>query len=179
MADGGYDPDETGTLDPNNDDDTTPLTTHKDEGGIEMKRRIPGFKHLPPRTSTSTSRQKGESSFIESTPSGKIHTSMREQQMEEIERRVKDKLPDVDMSKFKSKMDEFGQIHIKLFASNSKDYLLIDMNDDLVNLRKIRKGSQTLNAALGMTVKEKADKKIAEETAVKEKAEGKIKELAE
>ena len=37
MAEGGYDPDDTGTFDPNEgDDESTPLFPHRDEGGIEI-----------------------------------------------------------------------------------------------------------------------------------------------
>ena len=184
MASGGTDIDPDGTFPGGEGDtsDTTPLNPHRSEEEIGLKtRKPPGFQKIPPpKTSTSTShRHTDETSFIEGTPSGKFYTSIREQQMEEIEGRVKEKFPDVDMSKFQSRMDEYGRVFIKLFASNSKDYLLIDMNGDLADLKKIRKGSQTLNAALGMTVEEKANETIARETARKEKAEAKIRELEE
>ena len=40
MAEGGYDPDETGTFDPNDDDDDrTPLTTRHRGDEMEMKHR--------------------------------------------------------------------------------------------------------------------------------------------
>ena len=183
MAEGGYDPGETtNPFDPHggddDDGDTTPLFPHEEGEGIGMKhRRMPDFSH-PPRTSTSASGHH-ETSFMPDTPSGKVYVSAREQEMDEIEEKVKAKLPNVKFRSFKSRMDEYGRVFIKLFASNSKEYLLIDMNGEIGDLRKIRNGSKTLKAALGMTVEEIANENIAKETAVKEKAEARVKELEE
>ena len=181
MAEGGYDPETTNPFNPHgdDDDDTTPLVPHDKGGGTEMKHRAP-FSKYPPRTKTSTnSSGEHETSFMPDTPSGKVYVSEREQEMEEIERKVKAKLPHAHLGQFKTKMDSFGQVWISLFRSGAKEHLLIDMNDELGNLKKIRNASKTLKDALGMTVEEIANENIAKETAVKEKAEARVKELKE
>ena len=193
MAEGGYDPETTNPFDPHggDDDDTTPLFHHKDDdddtslfhhrdekGGTEMKHRAPFRRHPPgysPKSSTSTS-GKHETSFID-TPSGKVYVSVREQEMEKIEGKIKERFPNANWRLFKTRMDEYGRVFIKLLASNSKEYLLIDMNGEMGNLKKIRNASKTLKNALGMTVEEVVNSKIAEETEVKEKAEARVKEL--
>ena len=181
MAEGGYEPETTNPFDPHGDDndDTTPLVPHRDEGeGIGMKHRE-FSKFPPPKTKTSTSTSgEHETSFMPDTPSGKVYVYHREHEMGEIEEKIKERFPNANCGSFKMRMDEYGRVFIKLFASNSKEYLLIDMNGELGNLKKIRV-TKTLKNALGMTVEETANSKIAKETAVKEKAEARVKELGE
>ena len=180
MAEGGYDPETTNPFDSHggDDDDTTPLVPHDKGEGIEMKHAFSKFP--PPRTKTSTSTSGNhETSFMPDTPSGKVYVNAHEQEMEEIERKVKAKLPHAHLGQFRTKMDSFGQLWISLFHSGAKEHLLIDMNDELGNLKKIRNVSKTLKDALGMTVEEIANENIAKETAVKEKSEVRVKELRE
>ena len=180
MAEGGYDPETTNPFDPHggDDDDTTPLVPHDKGEGIGMKHRFSKFPPSRTKTSTSTNGDH-ETSFMPDTPSGKVYVSAREQEMEEIERKVKAKLPHAHLGQFKTKMDSFGQVWISLFRSGAKEHLLIDMNDELGNLKKIRNASKTLKDALGMTVEEIANENIAEETVVKEKSEERLRELRE
>ena len=182
MAEAG-DPETTNPFDPHggdDDDDTTPLVPRDKGGGIGMKHRFPAFSKYPPgypKTSTSTSGDH-ETSFMPDTPSGKIYVNVREQKMEEIERKVKAILPNARLGHFISRIDDYGQVYIKLFASNSKEYLLINMNGEIGDLKNIRKVGK-LKAALGMTVEETANENIAKETEVKEKANVRVKELQE
>ena len=181
MAEGGYDPETTNPFDTHgddHDDDKTPLIKKEKEIGMKERRpprRPPGYDTQHSSTSTSGEH---ETTFID-TPSGKVYVSAREQEMKEIERKVKEKLPNANLGQFRSRMDGFGQVFISLFRSGAKEHLLIDMNDELGNLKKIRNASKTLKDALGMTVEEIANENIAEETALKEKAEARVKELRE
>ena len=187
MAEGGHDPETTNPFDPHggDDDDKIPLIPHDKGEGIGMKHRLPKLPNdgHPPgydthHTSTSTSGDH-ETSFMPDTPSGKVYVDAREQEMEEIEKKIKEKLPHANLGKFKSRMDSFGQVWISLFRSGAKEHLLIDINGEIGNLKKIRNASKTIKDALGMTVEEIANENIAKETVVKEKAESRVKELEE
>ena len=108
MAEGGYDPDETGTFDPNEGaDDTTPLIPHHQDE-MEMK-----DKTSTPTTSTSKHRTQ-TTSFMDETPSGKIYMERGEQQKDEIDRKTKRIFPNANMKSYLSKIDEEGQVWIKI-----------------------------------------------------------------
>ena len=181
MAEGGYEPETTNPFDPHGDDndDTTPLVPHRDEGeGIGMKHRE-FSKFPPPKTKTSTSTSgEHETSFMPDTPSGKfVYTSMREQEKAEIESRIKRTLPNAKMSKFLSRIDEYDRVVVRLPRQGGKEYILIDSDGELVIDTK--KLPTTLRDFLGKSVTEIANENIVKETAVKEKAEARVKELQE
>ena len=180
MAEGGYDPETTNPFDPHgDDDDTTPLVPHREEGeGTEMKHRTP-FSKYPPRTKTSTSTSgEHETSFMPDTPSGKfVYTSMREQEKAEIESRIKRTLPNAKMTRFLSRIDEYDRVVVKLPRQGGKEYILIGSDGALVIDTK--KLPTTLRDFLGKSVTEIANENIAKETGIKEKAEERVKELQE
>ena len=75
MAEGGYDPDETGTFDPNEgaDETTSLIPHHRDGDEIEMTDMT-----STPSTSTSKHRTQ-ETSFMGETPSGVMQTKEESQ----------------------------------------------------------------------------------------------------
>ena len=176
MAEGGYDPDETGTFDLNDDDDDrTPLTTRHRGDEMEMKHRTssPFIITKPPKRwpPTSTSRQHAEeTSFMGETPSGKIYVEREEQQKEEIERRIKAKYPNADVSKFRSKINDYDKVVLKLPRSNAKEHYLDDDEEKLpLQLRKY----------LGKSIYTLKTEEIAINTALNEKTKVAVKELEE
>ena len=167
MAEGG-DTETTNPFDPNEGaDDTTPLIPHRDEEGMEMSTR----------TLTSTSRQRGhhsqETSFMSEAPSGRIFVERAEQQKEEIDSRIKRIFPNADTSKFLTRIDEYGQVVIKLGKINSKDYRILDENGELLIDTEKGKFPKSLRNALGSSVFEM----IAEEDGGIERAKVRNEEL--
>ena len=180
MAEGGYDPDDTDTFDPNEgDDESTPLFPHRDEGGIEMKhvhiRRYPPPPWAP--WTNSSARRSHETSFMGDKPSGKIYVDRKEQDKEEIERRIKENLPDAKTTEFFTRTKD-GQVEARLKKINSVWYPILDEDDDLI-IDKNKKFPPKLRKFLGSTVEEIATEKIAEKRMANERAEERIKELHE
>ena len=85
MAEGGYDPNETGTF-PGGEEtsDKTPLTTHEEEEGMGMKQHgsLPSWKkkgyHFPSITKTNTSGSH-ETSFIDTPSGGQVSYSYQDE----------------------------------------------------------------------------------------------------
>ena len=179
MAEGGYDPDSTNPFTPDEGaDDTTPIIPHRDEVG--MKRWNVKYRTLPPQTSTSQSgHHSQETSFMSETPSGKIYVDRSTQQKDEIDRRIKRIFPSAKTSKFLSKIDEYNRVVIKLDKINSKDYVLLNENGELLIDTKKKKFPDGLRNALGKSKEEMTTEKIAENTVENERAEEIIKELDE
>ena len=177
MAEGG-DTETTNPFDPHggDDDDTTPLFPHgRDEGGMGLKQRLPP----PPWVQTSTSHSH-ETSFLGETPSGKIYTSRFEQERDEIDSKIKRIFPNANTSRFFSRIDEFDQVVIKLGKINSKDYVLLNENGELlIDTQNNRKFPAGLRNALGKSITEMAMEKIAENEKDNERAEARTRELDE
>ena len=143
MAEGGYDPDETGTL-PGGEGETDekgPLFPHQgDEMGMKGRQPPPGLMVGPPQTTkTSTSQQhKADTSFITDTPSGKIHTSRAEQEFaerqamkEELDKEVLYVYPEIKKFRLAQiSRNEYGQIVLNEGRKNSIPHVIIDVNGE-------------------------------------------------
>ena len=175
MAEGGYDPDSTNPFTPDEDaDETTSLIPEE----IRMKHRtLPWFHRVPPQTSI---RHQHETSFMGETPSGKIYVSRREQEKTEIDRRIKKIFPNVSISRFFSKIDEYDRVVISLHRKNAKEYILLDEGGVLlIDINNKRKFPDELRNALGKTNVEIAKEKVAENNVENERDEMELKELRE
>ena len=178
MAEGG-DTETTNPFDPNEGaDERTSLIPHRDEVGMK---KFPRFETLPPTTSSSTSKHHTqETSFMGETPSGKIFDSRLEQERYEIDSRIKRIFPSANTSRFFSRIDEYDRVVIKLGKINSKDYVLLNENGELlIDTKNKRKFPDGLRNALGKSMEEMTTEKIAENTVKNERAEERIKELDE
>ena len=143
MAEGGEPTDSTNPFTPDEGaDDTTPLIPHRDGDEMEIRHWTRKIKILPPPTSTSQSgHHSQETSFMSETPSGKIFNSRLEQERYEIDSRIKRIFPSAKTSKFLSRIDEYDRVVIKLGKINSKDYVLLNENGELLIDTKIRESS--------------------------------------
>ena len=108
MAEGGYKPETTNPFDPHggdDDDDTTPLFTHREGEEVGMKQHgsLPSWKkkgyHFPSITKTNTSGSH-ETSFIDTPSGGLLFVSRREQEKLEVEERIKDEYQNPNLKKF-------------------------------------------------------------------------------
>ena len=178
MAEGGCDPDETGTFDPNEGaDDTTPLIPHHRDGDeIEMTDMT-----STPFSSTSKRRTQ-TTSFMGETPSGTMQT--REESQNEAFDRIMEVFPNAKTSEFKSRIEK-GRVEIKIIPNkkglglrNVYHPILDEYGNVLIDDRK-GKFPKTLRDALGKNTLEIATEKIAENTVENDKAEARIKELDE
>ena len=104
------------------------------------------------------------------TPSGRIYVEREEQQKDEIERRIKAKYPNADVSKFRSKINEYDKVVLKLPRSNAKEYHL---DDD------VKKLPLQLRGYLGKSIYTIKAEEIAINTALNEKTKVAVKELEE
>ena len=113
--------------------------------GTAMKQR-PKF-HLRPPPRTSTSRQHtSETSFIPDTPSEKIYTSKREQEIDEIlanrkelEEEVLRVFPEIKKNRLvQIRRNEYGQIVINEGHKNSIDHVIIDVDGEAADIGKSR-----------------------------------------
>ena len=143
-----------------------------------MKHQTPPWYHrVPPQTSTS---RQHETSFIGETPSGKIYVSRREQEKADIDRRIKKIFPNVNISRFFSKIDDYDQVAISLHRKNAKEYILLDEGGVLlIDINNKKKFPDELRNALGKTNVEIAKEKVAENNVENERAEMELKELRE
>ena len=175
MSDGGYDPDETGTFGPNEGaDDRTPLIPHhRDEDEIEMTDMT-----STPMTSTSKRRTQ-TTSFMGETPSGTLGM-MEESQNEAVERIMK-VFPNADTRGFVARVNNRGEVEIKILDLTSKKSLkyifhtILDKDDNLTSKYKKGKFPKAVRDALGKNTLEK----IAENTVENERAKERMKELGE
>ena len=129
------------------DDKDTDVFLPPGEKGSGARRKIPFIalpKDIPGYKRTSTSK-KGESSFIDGTPSGRVYVSRMEQEKEEIEDRIKEKFANPNFTKFFSYIDEDNRVYLKLQRKNAAKYYLDG------DVSKFPKG---LQAALGKTHEE-------------------------
>ena len=174
MAEGGYDPETTNPFDPRGGDDGD----RGDDENIPLlpfsKGKPPSFKH-PPGTSTpiqhtSTSAHHNPS-FVDETPSWVMRD--REESQDEAVRRIKELFPNTDTSKYFAKVED-GVTYINIKGIKNKYYPIIRGENDPL-LGKIEKLPKTLRNALGKDV----FYVMAENAAVNEKAEERIKELEE
>ena len=173
MAEGGYDPETTNPFDPHGGDDG-------DDGDDEnipllpFSKGKPSFKH-PQGTSTpiqhSSTSAHHNPSFVDETPSGVMRD--REESQHEAVRRIKELFPNTDTSKYFAKVED-GVTYIKIKGIKNKYYTIIRGENDPL-LGKIEKLPKTLRNALGKDV----FYVMAENAAVNEKAEERIKELEE
>ena len=153
MAEGGFDPDKTGTFDPNEGaDDRTPfIPHHRDE--MEMKDRT-----STPMTSTSK-RHTAETSFIDGTPSGVMLD--REEMREKADKIIKDSFPNADTTEFFTRIKD-GRVDARLKKVNSVWYPILDEDGDVLPNYKEGRFPKGLNNALGKSVIEIATEKIEE-----------------
>ena len=125
-AEGGYDPDTTNPFDPHGDDhdETTPLVTHRDEEGTEMRHRVPVLRY-PPTTKTSTSKGgEHETSFID-TPSGGLIFVSREQAREELNKDIHEVFPNINKKLLPNiRRDDYNRLVVNLGKTNSKDWVI-------------------------------------------------------
>ena len=173
MAEGGYDPDETGTFDPNEGaDEKTPLNHHDGEE-IGMKDRT-----STPFSSTSKHRTRETSFMGEKTPSGKIIFDVKNQEKTEIIARLNFFFVDPKPPpKFRIWIDDYDRVIANLGRKGSKDYEIINSRGELAaNLEKLPK---EMRKAFGKTNAELGNEKIAENTERNKEAEERIKELRE
>ena len=79
---------------------------------------------------SSHSRTYGETSFIEGIDE---HTPLiqRENELNDSVDEIKRKSPKADTSKFTSKIDKFGRVHVRLIRKGGKDYLLFNEYGEL------------------------------------------------
>ena len=175
MAEGGYDPDDTGTFDPNEgDDESTPLFPHRDEGGIEMKHRTPPRFHSE-RHTTSTSRRH-ESSFMSETPGVKTYVDRLEQEKDEAVRKLKRRFKNSATRKFFTRIKD-GRVEVKLKKVNSVWYPILDEVGKVLPNYKEGKFPKMLSYALGMSETEKATFFVKKNIEQNDKDEKKIREL--
>ena len=181
MAEGGYDPDRTNPFDPFDPNEGADETTQLIPEEVGMKHRTLIFQREPPQTSTSQSgHHEKETSFMGETPSGKIYVSRREQEKTEIDKRIKKIFPNVNISRFFSKIDEYDRVVISLHRKNAKEHILLDESGVLlIDINNNRKFPNELRNALGKTNVEIAKEKIAENNAENERVEIELKELRE
>ena len=171
MAEGGYDPDETGTFDPNEgDDDRTSLIPHR---GDEME-----MKDMTSTLSTSTSKRRTqETSFMSETPSGSIRM-MEESQNEAVDR-IMEVFPNANTGGFVARVNDRGEVEIKILDDSEKKSLryifhtILDKDDNLTSKYKKGKFPKTLHDLLGKSVFEI----IAEEDGGIERAKVRNEEL--
>ena len=172
MAEGGYDPDETGTFDPNEgaDDRTKLLPRHRGDE-IEMTN-----KTSTPFSSTSKHRTQ-ETSFMSETPCGKIITR-EEERKDEAVLTIKEVFPNAKSSEFITRISDYGQIEVRLTRQGGKWRAILD-RDGYPIKDAMKKLSKTLRDALGDTVMEIQAKEIAVNNSINKIAEERIKELDE
>ena len=169
MAEGGYDPDETGTFDPNKGaDDRTSLLHHHHEEEIEME-------HMTSTPTTSTSRQTWqhtEETSFGGTPSGVME--MRTEAVDEL----KKVFNEPDTSKFYSEIGRDGEVLARLKGDRNILYPILKNGevlftkdgkyiDDNGNVLKNKHGKEvivpkTIRDALGKTKIEIMDEKRME-----------------
>ena len=177
MAEGGYDPDEKGTFDPNEGaDERTQLIPRHRGDEIEMTDRT-----STPFSSTSKHRTQ-ETSFMGETPSGTMQT--REGSQDEAVRKIKVAFPNAKTSEFKSRIKK-GRVEIKIIPNNKGlglrnvfHPILDEYGNVLIDDRK-GKFPKKLRDALGKSALEIATERIAENTVENDKDEKRIKELDE
>ena len=171
-AEGGYDPDDTGTFVPNEgDDDRTPLIPHHSDGDeIEMKDRT-----STPMTSTSKHRTQ-ETSFMGETPSGGFRTREEESQDRAVAI-IKEVFPNASTENFFTKIEE-GVVYIKIKRGINNVYhpILDEYGNVLIDDRK-GKFPKTLRNYLGKSVLEITNEKIAENNEENERDQRRIKDL--
>ena len=170
MAEGGYDPDETGTFDPNEgDDDTTPLTPHhRDE--MEMKDRT-----STPFSSTSKHRTQ-ETSFMGETPSGAFKTREEELQDRAVAM-IKEVFPNASTENFFAKIKD-GVVYIKIKRGISNVFHpILDEDGNVIIDERKRKFPKTLRKYLGKSRLEIATGKIEEITKDKEEKKEELRGL--
>ena len=171
MAEGGYDPETTNPFDPHDGDGG-------DGGDEENIPLLPIPKEKTPVTKTSTSTPKGSShhynpSFVDETLSGAFRE--REESQDKAVRRIKELFPNTDTSKYFAKIeDDVTYVKIKSKGLKNVWYQIIRGEDDPL-FGKIEKLPKTLRSTLGKDV----FYVMAENAAVNEKAEERIKELRE
>ena len=172
MAEGGYDSGETtNPFDPHGDDHDD----GDDDENIPLL-HFPKGKPPPPWSSTpvqhSSTSAHHNPSFIDETPSGVMQG--REESQDLAVRRIKELFPTTDTSKYFAKVeDDVTYVKIKSKGKNVWYPIIRGENDPL--LGKIEKLPKTLRNALGKDV----FYVMAENAAVNEKAEERIKELQE
>ena len=111
--------------DDHDDEDTTPLVSHRDEGEeIGMKQWNP-FSKYPPRTKTSTSKGgEHETSFID-TPSGGLIFVSREQAREELNKDIHEVFPNINKKLLPNiRRDDYNRLVVNLGKTNSKDWVI-------------------------------------------------------
>ena len=186
MAEGGYDPDETGTFDPNKGaDDRTSLLHHHHEEEIEME-------HMTSTPTTSTSRQTWQ--HTEETSFGGTPSETMEMRIEAVDT-LKKVFHEPDTTKFYAEIGRDGEVLVRLKSDRNKLYPILKNGevlfnkdgkyiDDNGNAIKDKNGRvvivpKTIRNALGKTVIEIAHEKIAENTVENERAEERIRERNE
>ena len=164
MAEGGHDPDETGTFDPNEGaDERTPFIPHHSDE-MEMKDRT-----STPFSSTSKHRTH-ETSFIDGTPSGVMRE--REESQDKAAEMIKELFPNTDTSRYFAKIEK-GVIYVKLKGIKNVWYPILSEDGDVLFDKGKKRLPKTLRNALGQDVFEK----VAMDWEINEKVEERIREL--
>ena len=166
MDEGGYDPDETGTFDPNEgtDERTSLIPHHRDE--MEMTNRT-----STPMTSTSKHRTQ-ETSFMGDTPSGIMQT--REESQDNAVAMIKEVFPNADTKKIFAKIED-GVVYIKIKGIRNIYHQILDENGDVIINDRKGKFPKALRDALGKSTLEIT----LENTAENERAKARIRERNE
>ena len=177
MAEGGYDLDETGTFD-----------TNDDYGDGERRPLIPFQKEKTPVVRTSTSTPKSSSShhynpsYIDETPSGRMN--VREEMREEANKRIKNFFPRSNDRKFFARINDEGEVTVSLTQrTDNVRYKILDSNDDplfddklvVTHNGKRKQLPKLLREALGDSV----FKDITDNTEMNEGDEIELKEINE
>ena len=154
------DPDETNPFTPNEgDDDTTPLIPHREEIPMET------------RTSTSTPKRSGhhvEETDFGGTSSGRTFVEEKEQQKDEIEKRIKARFKNAKIPKFFSKIGENGDVAIRLDRKRGKWYPILDLDGNIL-----------IDDIKGKLLGKSVFEEIADKTEEKERARARIREIDE